>query len=74
MAHKDAMRIAEKYWEGILATKQAELEDLVHDQAESLDTEGQAVLDYSPYIIRTSQKIDEVSTILKQLKNITNGK
>lgn len=74
MAHKDAIQIAKRYWESILATKQAELEDLVHDQAESLETEGQAVLDYSPYIIKTSQKIDEVSTVLTQLKNIKNGK
>jgi hypothetical protein len=74
MAHKDAIEVAKKYWESILATKQAELADLVHDQAESLETTGQAVLDYSPYIIKTSLKIDEVSTVLTQLKTLKNGK
>lgn len=73
MAHKKAMEIAKKYWESILATKQLELAELIQDQADSLEVQGQAVLDYSPHIIKTSQKIDEVTTVLTQLKTLKNG-
>ena len=73
MAHKKALQTAKKYWESMLPAKQLELADLIQDQADSLEVEGQAVLDYSPQIIKTSQKIDEVTTVLTQLKTLKNG-
>ncbi len=74
MAHKKAMETAKRYWESMLASKQAELAELVQDQVDSFEVEGQAVLDYSPHIIKTSQKIDQVTTVLTQLKTLKNGK
>jgi len=74
MAHKKAMETAKRYWESMLASKQAELAELVQDQADSFEVENQAVLDYCPHIIETSRKIDQVTTVLTQLKTLKNGK
>jgi len=73
MTKKETMEVARQYWESILATRQLELVELVQDQAESLEVKGQAVLDYSPHIMKASQKVEEVTTVLTQLKTLKNG-